>query len=286
MKVKESYWREAAKEDKNEKPNWTDKTQRQTFAEQTADAASKLRQTDSPLKDEMKFANILQSAAKLQKPDQRHDDSSEDRRDDQKKEKKTGAQEKDSAADHLAENGRAGKYDSFGGQAGGGQGFGMGGNINQAGLSENFAARSILHIADLERLVSIIRTQINLGGQREIILQLKRSVLEGLQVKILTDPAARVQIEFLAANEKVRQQIESHSQELAGILRGRGINLETLKTTIDSGSRQDGEASSFDLQAGGKVSAESNEISGDELLAAEDNTFTDQTKTDGKFYNA
>jgi len=42
-----------------------------------------------------------------------------------------------------------------------------------------------------------------------------------------------VQIEFLAANEKVRSQIEDHSEELANILRGRGINLQSLRTTLD-----------------------------------------------------
>jgi len=119
-------------------------------------------------------------------------------------------------------------------------------------------------------------------------LQLKRSVLEGLQVKILTDPAARVQIEFLAANEKVRSQIESHSQELAEILRGRGINLGMLKTTVESsGGQQNGETSSFEMQADGKISPESGNsgvLPNDELLA--DNTFNNRTETDGKFYNA
>jgi len=167
MKVKESFWHEASKADKNDKPNWAnEKTRRQTFAEQS-DAAGKLRQTDSPLKDEMKFTNILESSAKLQKPNQQQDNSSDERSDDQKKEKKHAA-EKD-AADNLAENGKAGKYDSPGGQTGGGGGqggFGMGGNVNQLSLNENFAARSILHIADLERLVSTIRTQLSLGGKR------------------------------------------------------------------------------------------------------------------------
>lgn len=234
MKIKESYWHEASKADKNDKSNWTSDARRQSPAEHS-DAASKLRQNASPLKDETKFAAVLESPAKLQKPNQQREDSGGERRDDQKKEKKDAAREKDSA-DNLTGDGKTEKRESSGGQAGGGQsGFGTGGNVNQLNLGNNLAARSILHIADLERLISTVRTQIGLGGRREIVLQLKRSVLEGLQVKIITDPAARVQIEFLAASEKARSQIESHSQELSEILRGRGINIQSLTTSLDSG---------------------------------------------------
>jgi hypothetical protein len=239
MKVKESFWHEAAKADKNDKANWSNDDaaarRRQTASEQT-NAANKSRAGESPVKDETKFSNLLESPAKLQKPNQRQEESGEQHRDDQKKEKKHVDKEKDSTRLDAASDGKTEKYESStGGQTGGGQsGFGTGANVGQLNLSENFAARSILHIADLERLVSTVRSQINLGGRREIVLQLKRSVLDGLQVKITTDSAARVAVEFLAANETVRAQIAGHSQELAEILRGRGINLGSLTASLDA----------------------------------------------------
>ncbi|MEP6903381.1 MAG: hypothetical protein ABJA66_16760, partial [Actinomycetota bacterium] len=228
MKIKESYLHEALKADKNDQLSRTNDVRRQSSLAHS-EAANKLRQTDSPLKDEMKFADLLESSTKLQK-NQPREDSGEEQREDRKKDRKHTARAKDSA-DNLAAEERLGKYESTGGQTGGQGGFGMGGNVSELNLSESFAARSILHIADLERLVSTVRTQTGLGGKREIILQLKRSVLEGLQVKILTDGSARVNIEFLAANQKVRSQIENHREELAGILRGRGLNLHRTEVT-------------------------------------------------------
>ena len=236
MKVKESFWHEAAKASKNDQSSRAnDSVRRNQFSSEQASAANKNRQSDSPLKDEMKFAGILESSAKPQK-NQRQEDSGEERRDNRRREKKHAA-EKESAELLAATDGKTEKNESYGGQFSGGGQSGFGANINQLNLSETFAARSILHIADLERLVSTIRSQINLGGRREIVLQLRRSVLEGLQVKILTDPAARVQIEFLAADEKTRSLIGEHSPELAKILRGRGINLSSLTTSLDSGGQ-------------------------------------------------
>lgn len=236
MKIKESYWHEAAKADKNDKPNLAgDAARRHQTTTEQANAANKSRSSDSSPKEETKFSNFLESPAKMQKPNQRQEEAGDQRRDDQKKERKHVGKEKDSTELGAANDGKTEKYESSGGQTGGGQsGFGTGAGVGQLNLSENFAARSIMHIADLERLVSTVRSQINLGGRREIILQLKRSVLEGLQVKITTDSGSRVAVEFLAANETVRAQIAGHSQELAGILRGRGINLGSLTASLDA----------------------------------------------------
>jgi hypothetical protein len=279
MKIKENYLHEALKADKNDKPSRNDEARRQNSVEHS-DTANKFRQTDSPVKDEMKFANILQSSAKLQK-NQQQEDSSEERRDDQKRDKKHAAHEKDSL-ETLAAEGKIEQFESFGGQSGGQSGFGTGGNVGGLNLSDNFAARSILHIADLERLISTIRTQITLSGKREIILQLKRSVMDGLQVKIVTEQGAKVQIEFLAANEKMRSQIENHSEELAGILRGRGINLGSMSTLIAPDNQNDESPSDnkdkFQLESV-KLSSHAEDLSAD-------NTFTNQTETDDRFYKA
>lgn len=99
-------------------------------------------------------------------------------------------------------------------------------------LSEATSARAILHIVDLERIVSAVRTQVLAGGQREVTIELKRSVLEGLSVKLSSDGAGRVTAEFVAASERVRALVDARSAELADLLRSRGVNLADLKTGV------------------------------------------------------
>lgn len=277
MKIKINYLNDTSNANKNDKTNWSSEARRRNLSDDS-ESAVKTKQTESPLKEEMKFANLLGSTAKLQKNSQRDDDSGDDRHDDEKKER---LREKESS-ESAGSDGKTEKFDSSGGgQFGGQSGFGERGNVGQLNLNEAFAARSILHIADLERLISTIRTQTQLGGKREIILQMKRSILEGLQVKITTDPTTKVQIEFLAANEKVRSEIEKHSEELAGILRGRGINLETLKTTVTSDSEE--KSSSDDKSPISEINDKS--ISEGSDLAA-DNTFVDSPENKDTIYQA
>jgi hypothetical protein len=97
------------------------------------------------------------------------------------------------------------------------------------------AARSILHVADLERIVSAVRSQAAEGGRHVVTIELRRSVLEGLQVRLSADGAGRVTAEFIAASERVRSQIDARASELADLLRGRGVNLATLHTSVGAG---------------------------------------------------
>lgn len=102
---------------------------------------------------------------------------------------------------------------------------------------EQPGARMILHIADLERIVSAVRTQTVAGGVREVTIELRRSVLEGLRVKLSTDGAGRVTAEFLAASERVRAQVDARASELAELMRSRGINLGEVRASVgDSGA--------------------------------------------------
>ena len=272
MKIKSDYLHEASEADKRDDARRSSKL-RQMYNEE-ADAAHKPRRTDSPVKEDLKFASLLENSAKPQKPNQERDDTSRDSKDDRKKEKKESAKD---AADNSTGEAKSEKYESSaGGGSFGGQSNLGGDGVGHLNLNENFAARSILHIADLERLVSTIRSQITLGGRREIVLQLKRSVLEGLRVKITTDASARVGIEFFADDEAVRSQIEKHSDELAGILRGRGINLQSLTTSLapereNENPSEENETSQIQTN------------SADDLLA--DNTFS-QSSNDGRKYNA
>ncbi len=96
-------------------------------------------------------------------------------------------------------------------------------------------ARAILHVVDLERIVAMVRTQSAPGGRQEISLRLSRSVLEGLQVKLTRDPSGSIEAEFIAASERVRAQLEARSADLTDLLRSRGVNIASLKTSIGTG---------------------------------------------------
>ncbi|HLM03244.1 MAG TPA: flagellar hook-length control protein FliK [Pyrinomonadaceae bacterium] len=124
------------------------------------------------------------------------------------------------------------------------------------------AARSILHVADLERIVSSIRAQ-NLKNAQAIVIALKHSVLEGLQIRLTVEENGKLKAEFLAANEQIKNQLEARRHELTGIIRERGINLSEM--SVRQGS--DFSPGSGDETGGGRLSeknistAESNELS-------------------------
>jgi flagellar hook-length control protein FliK len=107
---------------------------------------------------------------------------------------------------------------------------------NQKIVSENIPARAILHIADMERIVSAVRTQISDKGLPQIVIDLKRSILEGLQIKLSADQNGKIIAEFIASSEKVKNIIEAKNRELFDILTNRGIQVSSLKTTINGDS--------------------------------------------------
>lgn len=117
-----------------------------------------------------------------------------------------------------------------------------GGFDTRAGLrevsagSEATSARAILHIADLERIVSAVRSQVAEGGRHVVTIELRRSALEGLKVKLTAEGGGRVTAEFIAASERVRSQIDARAGELAELLRGRGVNLAALRTAVETGA--------------------------------------------------
>lgn len=114
------------------------------------------------------------------------------------------------------------------------------GGVREAGWGgEAAGARAILDTADLERIVAAVRTHVTVGGQREVTLELHRSVLEGLRIKLSADAAGRVTAEFVAATESVRAQLDARSADLADLLRSRGVALAALRTSVAGDSRQD-----------------------------------------------
>src|SRR5262245_17434332 len=101
-------------------------------------------------------------------------------------------------------------------------------------------ATSILHVSDLEKIIEACKVQVAPGGQTEVVLDLSRSMLEGLRVKVRTDGAGRVAAEFLAANEGIKSLLDSRSAELIALLRARGINLTEFKSAVTADANSGG----------------------------------------------
>ena len=113
-------------------------------------------------------------------------------------------------------------------------------------------ARAVLHIADLERIVSAVRSQTLLNGRQEIVIELRRSVLEGLRVRLSADPQGRVTAELIASSERARAQLDARAGELAEVLRGRGVKLAELRTSVgadSTGQQQDSQTPGEDFHA-------------------------------------
>lgn len=89
------------------------------------------------------------------------------------------------------------------------------------------AARQILHVADLERIVSTIRT-IETKNSQQVLISLKNSVLEGLQIRLSVDENGKLKAEFIALNEKVREQINARKNELSEIFKNRGVKFQEM----------------------------------------------------------
>lgn len=98
--------------------------------------------------------------------------------------------------------------------------------------SDVLSPRTILQLADLERIVAAVHTNLAAGGQREVTLELSRSVLEGLRIKLSADKAGRITAEFITTSEKVRALLDVRSSELSNLLRSRDVDLVDLKTTV------------------------------------------------------
>lgn len=89
------------------------------------------------------------------------------------------------------------------------------------------AARAILHIADLERIVSFVRTEVT-NTDKQVLIALKHSVLEGLQIRISLNESGNLKAEFIAKNEEIRKQIKKRERELLDILKQRNSKFSTL----------------------------------------------------------
>jgi hypothetical protein len=201
------------------------------------DPAETFESSGAPERD---FASVFDEV--VSRPERQTDEAGEG---DLRASRETERPEHDGAARRHEE--REGGSDQTGGDSKGG------GFEHRAALRETTSAgeatnaRAILHVADLERIVSAVRAQVADGGRVVVTVELRRSVLEGLKVKLSADGAGRVTAEFIAASERVRAQLDTRAAELAELLRGRGVNLAAMRTSVEAGGGGEGGPTREDL---------------------------------------
>ena len=134
--------------------------------------------------------------------------------------------------------------------------------------------RPILHSVDLDSIVTAYQVQLVGNGRTEVTLELSRSMLEGLRVKLTADGAGRITADFLAANEGIKTLLDGRSNELIEQLRSRGINLAEFRSSVaaDTNSRNDSQQQQPRGEPGGGINAvtstNDSETTNDDSLAA------------------
>jgi hypothetical protein len=104
-------------------------------------------------------------------------------------------------------------------------------------------ARTFLQSVDFDRIVTACQVQLAHNGQPAVTLELSRSMLEGLKVKVSTDGSGRITTEFLAANEGIKSLLDARSAELIEQLRARGISTAEFKSSIAADSNNANQSS-------------------------------------------
>lgn len=132
---------------------------------------------------------------------------------------------------------------------------------------------AVLPAGDLEKIVAACRVQVVAGERHEVTLDLSRSVLDGLRVKVSADSAGRITTEFLAANDGIKSLLDARSSELIALLRSRGVNLATFKSSVaadgnggsDAQSRQDHESKLEGVRSGASHETEPDSAAANDL---------------------
>jgi len=126
-----------------------------------------------------------------------------------------------------------------------------------ASAETDIDSRPILHNVDLDNMVSACRVQLAANGQQEVTLDLSRSMLDGLRVKVSSDASGRITANFLAANDGIKSLLDSRSAELIEQLRSRGINLAEFKSSVaaDSNGRNDSRRDEQPTRSGERITS-------------------------------
>ncbi|MDH3494651.1 MAG: hypothetical protein OEM82_13935 [Acidobacteriota bacterium] len=100
-------------------------------------------------------------------------------------------------------------------------------------------ARSILHVADLERLVALIRTE-KAGAMHAVSVKLNHSVFEGLEFRVSFEKGHGLSAEIVAGSETVRSALLERAHELIRLFAERGIELGSLNVSLGGENRENG----------------------------------------------
>lgn len=103
----------------------------------------------------------------------------------------------------------------------------IGSNLKSAPENPVAAARSILHVADLERIVATIRTE-TFQNSKQVQIALKNSVLKGLEIKLTIDANGKLKAEFLSQDAQITKQLKARKRELNEIFIQRAVNFSEI----------------------------------------------------------
>lgn len=100
-------------------------------------------------------------------------------------------------------------------------------------------ARSILHVADLERIVSAVRSE-SFSGSKQVTIDLKNSVLDGIRVQLTLTEQGNLKAEFLVLNEQIKKQLDARKSELESVLKDRSIKCREVTVSVVDRGDEDG----------------------------------------------
>lgn len=189
------------------------------------DTGSPFRQTARPAPSESAFSKILEENRREESKKSSSANVSESADGDSLVEKKREDRLERSRVDHEEHRHEGGSHD---GQAGGSADDGQSQSAaallaETSGASSNDAApaaRSILHVADLERIVAFIRSE-TFRDRKDILIALQNSILKGLNIRLSLRADGTLNAEFRSRDFSTRGKIEKRRGELAEILGNR-----------------------------------------------------------------
>ena len=217
----------ADKADRTDAPSNTRNIQPQTSAN-----PSPLKSADQP--NQGAFSKVLESARPANDSDRPETKAADPNTD-------PSVEGSNETKDHKSVDGNESRRDgqeSFGGDADGGDGSAWAAapqvSLNTAGTETNGTvppARSILHVTDLERIVSAVRSE-SFAGTKQVTIDLKNSVLDGLRITLTLTEQGNLKAEFVALNEQIKKQLDARRSELQSVLKSRSIKCGELMVKV------------------------------------------------------
>jgi flagellar hook-length control protein FliK len=94
-------------------------------------------------------------------------------------------------------------------------------------------------VRKVEQMVSNVRLQTNVQGDKQMSLTISDGRLKGVEVKVSINPAGKVQAEFKAENVDARNTLSQNIKELEKSLEAKGLEVNKLEIGSDAAGRRD-----------------------------------------------